>query len=260
MSRERHRAYRVTRVVPEGRAGVTLILDEAMPAQPGQFAMAWLPGIEERPFSLMDDDPASLTVADVGPFTSALCTLEPGDRLWLRGPYGHGFDLLGRRHLLVGGGCGVAPLALLAKLALSQGHVVIAALGARTADLLMLRWRFEELGCRMIVATEDGSVGYHGTVLDAVQETLDDRWPDAVYACGPEPMLTSLARQAHELGLPCWVSMERVMKCGLGICGTCHLGDRLVCRDGPVFEGGEMLGLHQAPPASATCRDKAEGG
>lgn len=78
MSRERHRAYRVTRVVPEGRAGVTLILDEAMPAQPGQFAMAWLPGIEERPFSLMDDDPASLTVADVGPFTSALCTLEPG--------------------------------------------------------------------------------------------------------------------------------------------------------------------------------------
>lgn len=154
----------------------------------------------------------------------------------------------------------MAPLALLAKLALSQGHVVIAALGARTADLLMLRWRFEELGCRMIVATEDGSVGYHGTVLDAVQETLDDRWPDAVYACGPEPMLTSLARQAHELGLPCWVSMERVMKCGLGICGTCHLGDRLVCRDGPVFEGGEMLGLHQAPPASATCRDKAEGG
>jgi len=246
MSEQPHRAYRVAEVVPEGRAGVTLILDGALPAQAGQFVMAWLPGVEERPFSLMDDDPASLTVADVGPFTHALCALRPGARLWLRGPYGNGFELLGRRHLLVGGGCGAVPLALLAKVARSQGHQVIAALGARTSDLLMLRWRFEALGCRVVVATDDGSAGHHGTVLDAVAGLLDARWPDAVYVCGPEPMLLALARRADELGLPCWVSMERVMKCGLGICGTCHFGDRLVCRDGPVFEGGEVLALQQA--------------
>jgi len=236
-----HRACRVNRVVCEGRVGVTLILDGTMPAHPGQFVMVWLPGIGERPFSLMDDDPASLTVARVGPFTSALCELQPGDRLWLRGPYGKGYELAGRRHLLVGGGCGAVPLALLAKLARSQGNEVIAALGARTADLLMLRWRFEALGCQLIVATEDGSLGYNGTVVAAVQELFDDRWPEAVYACGPEPMLRAVAIQAGALRLPCWVSMERAMKCGMGICGSCHLGDRLVCRDGPVFEGREML-------------------
>jgi len=284
-----HRAYRVARVVTDrrlcpisanrrlrpisanrrlrpisakGREGVTLVLDGDLPAQPGQFVMAWLPGVEERPFSLMDDDPASLTVANVGPFTRALCALRPGDRLWLRGPYGHGFELVGRRHLLVGGGCGAAPLALLAKMARRQGHDVIAALGAHTADTLMLRWRFEALGCQLIVATDDGSVGHQGTVLEAVQQKLEARWPDAVYACGPEPMLLAVARRCQTLGLPCWVSMERVMKCGLGICGTCHFGDRLVCRDGPVFEGGEMLGIQESiekhmQKATSLCRGES---
>ena len=221
--------------------------------------MVWLPGIGERPFSLMDDDRASLTVARVGPFTSALCELEPGDRLWLRGPYGGGYELAGRRHLLVGGGCGAVPLALLAKVARAAGHQVIAALGARTADLLMLHWRFEALGCQVIVATEDGSAGQEGTVLDAVQRLLDDGWPEVVYACGPEPMLVVLAGRCQELKLPCWVSMERAMKCGMGICGTCHFGDRLVCRDGPVFEGREVLGLQQSRYGSDICSDKEEG-
>jgi len=238
---------------------VTLILDGAMPAHPGQFVMVWLPGIGERPFSLMDDDPASLTVARVGPFTSALCELQPGDRLWLRGPYGNGFELAGRRHLLVGGGCGAVPLALLAKVARARGHQVIAALGARTAGLLMLRWRFEALGCQVMVATEDGSVGQVGTVLDAVQQLLDDGWPDGVYACGPEPMLRAVVRRADSLGLPCWVSMERMMKCGIGVCGTCHFGDRLVCRDGPVFEGSRVLGWWWAQQGSEAHPDEEEG-
>jgi len=110
----------------------------------------------------------------------------------------------------------------------------------------MLRWRFEALGCQLIVATEDGSEGYHGTVVGAVQDGLAARWPDAVYACGPEPMLRAVAKRADSLGLPCWVSMERAMKCGIGVCGTCHFGDRLVCRDGPVFEGREVIeGRHE---------------
>jgi len=249
-----HRAFRVSRVVPEGQAGVTLILDGALPAEPGQFVMAWLPGVEERPFTLMDDDPASLTVAAVGPFTHALCALRAGDRLWLRGPFGHGFVLHGSRHLLLGGGSGTASLALLAKWARSQGHEVIAVLGARTAELLMLSWRFKELGCHVILATDDGSLGHHGTVLDAARCLFPslrrgegegwgegDPWPHAIYACGPEPMLRALATQAVALHLPCWVSMERIMKCGIGLCGSCHCGDRLVCADGPVFWAQEML-------------------
>jgi len=83
--------------------------------------------------------------------------------------------------------------------------------------------------------------------------------------CGKAPPNTALqptarsGRCADTLGLPCWVSMERAMKCGIGVCGTCHFGDRLVCRDGPVFEGREVLGLQQSRYGSSICSDKEEG-
>ena len=165
MSKGLHQVFSVAEVLPEKRAGTTLILDSVLPAQPGQFVMAWLPDVEERPFSLMDDDPLSLTVADVGPFTRALCALRAGDRLWIRGPYGHGFDLVGERQLLIAGGSGAASLTLLAKAALSRGHKVAAILGAGTAERLMLVCRFESMGCQVIVATDDGSAGYQGNGL-----------------------------------------------------------------------------------------------
>jgi len=230
-----HTAFRIAATVPEGSAGVTLVLDGALSAEPGQFVMAWLPGIEERPFSIMDDDPLSLTVAAVGPFTRALCALHVDDRLWVRGPFGRGFPLSGARHLLVGGGSGAASLTLLARRLRAQGHEVVAAIGARTASQLMLPWKFARLGLTPRLATDDGTAGVRGTALDAARDALDARWPDRVYACGPEPMLRAVAARTRALGLPCWVSLERAMKCGIGICGNCHLGDQLVCRDGPVF-------------------------
>jgi len=142
-----HRPYAVAAVRPEGAAGVTLILDAPLPAQPGQFVMAWLPGIEERPLCLMDDVPAALTIAEVGPFTEACCHLGVGDRIWLRGPYGHGFGLVGERPLLLAGGCGAAALALLAKRFRAQGTEVTVIVGARSSGGLMLAWRYQELGC-----------------------------------------------------------------------------------------------------------------
>lgn len=241
MSESIHRVFRVVRAIPEGSVGTTLILDAALPAQPGQFVMVWIPGIEERPFTIMDDDPFSLTVARVGSFSKALAALQPGDRVWVRGPMGHGFAPIGHRHLLVGGGSGTASLTLLAKRLRDRGDEVVAAVGARTADALMLVWRLEELDCRVILATDDGSAGHHGTVLDAVAPLLESRWPDGIYGCGPEHMLRALAHRAAALDIPAWVSMERVMKCGLGVCGACHCGDRLVCADGPVFPADEFL-------------------
>jgi len=240
-----HRVVRVAAVRREGAAGVTLITNGALPAQPGQFAMLWLPGIEERPYSIVNDDPLAITVAVVGPFSAALAALAPGDRVWVRGPYGHGYTLVGRRHLLIGGGSGAASLALLARRALSRGDDVTVVLGARTADALMLSWRLEELGVTPILATDDGSAGRHGTALDAAADALAAdalaARPDAVYACGPEPMLRAVAERARALALPCQVSVERTMRCGLGVCGQCHCGERLVCVDGPVFTGEAFL-------------------
>lgn len=241
MGSDIYRAMRVEQVIAEGTCGVTLVLDGALPAEPGQFAMVWLPGVGERPFSLMDDEPACLTIADVGPFTHALCQLRSGDRLWLRGPYGRGFALRGQRHLLVAGGSGMAGLTLLARRARAQGHEVVVANGARCGEDLMLGWRLEQLGCQVRTATDDGSFGCCGTSLDAVADLLDRRWPDAVYACGPEPMWRALAGRCDELGLLCWVSLEATMKCGIGVCGACHCGEKLVCADGPVFPAAKVL-------------------
>jgi dihydroorotate dehydrogenase electron transfer subunit len=240
MSEGIHRVVRVVEAWREGTAGVTLITDGALPAEPGQFAMIWLPGVEERPYTIVDGDPLAFTVAEVGPFSAAMAALAPGDRLWVRGPYGHGFRLAGRRHLLIGGGSGAASLAPLARRARARGDDVTVVLGARSADLLMLAWLFEREGLPPLLATDDGSAGFHGTALDAAAGALAGR-PDAVYACGPEPMLRAVAERTRDLRIPCQVSLERVMRCGLGVCGQCHCGDRLVCTDGPVFTGDVYL-------------------
>jgi len=240
MSDGLHTAHRITRRILEGDAGVTLVLDGVLSAAPGQFVMTWLPGVEERPLAVVDDSPLTLTVRRVGPFTCAMCDLAEGDRVWVRGPFGRGFPLTGERPLLVGGGSGVASLALLAKRFSALGKPVSVSLGARTADELMLSWRFEELGCHLLVATDDGSRGQSGTVVEAVQPILAERACDGVFVCGPEPMLVPLIASCERHALPCWVSLERVMRCGIGICGSCHCGDRLVCADGPVFAASEI--------------------
>lgn len=243
MSEAIYRTFRVVDKRPEGSVGVTLILDGALEAEPGQFVMVWLPGIEERPLAVMDDEPLSLTVRAIGPFTRALAACSPGDRLWVRGPYGRGFPATGDRLLLVGGGSGIASLSLLAKRARAKGAEVRAALGARSDDQLMLPWRFEELGCEMLLATDDGSLGMAGTALDAIEPTLAAGWPDLVCACGPEAMLAALAQRMQGSDTPVYLSLERAMKCGFGVCGNCHCGDRLVCRDGPVFPMDEIVCL-----------------
>jgi len=240
------RVYRVTRVVREQNAGVTLVFDGSLPSCAGQFVMVWLPGVEERPFTVMNDEPLMLAVARVGPFSQALCALGMGDAVWVRGPYGRGFESAGQRPLLVGGGSGIASMALLAKVLCHAGQDVTVALGARTSDLMMLVWRFGELGCRLVLSTDDGSMGSHGSVVEAVSGTFAEGAIDAVYGCGPEPMLRALVHKVAQVqdalgrSIPCQVSLEAEMKCGVGICGNCHHGERLVCKDGPVFDASQI--------------------
>ena len=230
-------AMRIRRRIAEHKAGVTLVFDGELPAEPGQFVLAWLPGVEERPLAVVSSAPFALTIAAVGPFTEAVCALQPGQRLWIRGPYGHGFEPEGTRHLLVGGGCGTASLTLLAARLLRQGDRVIAAIGARSASQLMLDVAFSHMDVDLLVATDDGSAGSKGTVLDAAGPLIDACWPHAVYACGPERMLQAVALRCREAGVACQLSLERTMRCGIGVCGQCNCGGKLVCADGPVFDG-----------------------
>jgi dihydroorotate dehydrogenase electron transfer subunit len=244
---------KILKIIEETRAVKTFVLDAALPdAEPGQFVMLWLPGVDEKPISIAAPSPLTLTVARVGPFSIALHECRVGDFLGWRGPFGHPFQLCqDRPAILVGGGYGGAPLHFLATRALARGlpaEQVVAALGARRRDHLTFIDSFRALGIEPLIATDDGSVGYKGYVTDALLDYLDQhpvfsvRSP-VIYGCGPEGMLVALYRIARERGLEAQLSVERYMKCGFGICGQCAMDGLLVCIDGPVLTLDQLDGV-----------------
>lgn len=218
----------------ESRSVRTFVLNTAIDAEPGQFLMLWLPGAGEKPVSIMNPDPLSLTVARVGPFSTAMHQRNVGDPVGWRGPFGKPFTLRGENLLLIAGGYGAAPLYFLAKRACESGRSTCLAIGARTGEDLILLDRFRELGCATILATDRGDIGFQGYVTQAIAEQLGNY--DMVYSCGPELMLYAVAQMCWQASVPAQVSLERYMKCGFGICGQCAMDDKLVCKDGPVFD------------------------
>jgi dihydroorotate dehydrogenase electron transfer subunit len=235
-----HRTFHISEVRVENERTKTFVFDAALPARPGQFVMAWLPDVGEKPFSIAGADPLALTVVAVGPFSRALHELEPGERLWVRGPLGQGFRITGERLLLAGGGYGVAPLLFLTRKAVSQGCQVEVCIGARTAHDVLLVSDFEQLGVTVRVTTEDGSLGERGLVTHAVERAMGAEHPDLLCACGPVPMLEALDRLCAVHTLPRQLSWEALMRCGMGLCGSCELqvpgypSGWLACQDGPV--------------------------
>jgi dihydroorotate dehydrogenase electron transfer subunit len=246
-----HRCLRIVSTHPENERSRLIVLDQALPAAPGQFAMLWLPGVGEKPFSIASADPLTLLVVDVGPFSHALHTLQPGDRLWLRGPLGRGYSLLGSHSLLVAGGYGAAPLLFLARHAIQNGQSLDVCLGARQASDILLKEEFEKLGARVWISTDDGSLGTPGLVTQLAAARLQANRPDGIYACGPVKMLEAIESLAHTEHIPAQLSWEAHMRCGMGLCGHCellrsglapdpahpdphHRPGWLVCLDGPV--------------------------
>lgn len=227
---------RILSTLAESARVHTLVLDLHLAAEPGQFVMAWLPGVDEKPFSLVQASPVMLSIARVGPFTTAALALGAGDRLWLRGPLGRAFTLppAPASILLVAGGYGVAPLHFLARRARAAGWAVSVVIGARTADDVVFSDRFAALGAEVVVTTDDGSRGQPGLATEAADRLLTQKSYQAIYACGPEPMLDAVVRLARGHCLPAQLSYERYMRCAFGVCGSCTRSGWLVCRDGPV--------------------------
>ena len=179
-----------------------------------------------------------------GEGTEWLAQREEGEYLDVLGMLGHGFSVeADGRYLLVGGGIGIPPMYGCAQAA--EGRSV-AVLGGRSADKVILKDYFEEACSEVLVATDDGSLGHHGFVDALVRETLaKDKSFTAVLACGPKPMLKSVAKAAAEYGVPCQVSMEERMGCGVGAClvCACDMADgtrKHVCKNGPVFMAEEV--------------------
>ncbi|MEW6329696.1 MAG: dihydroorotate dehydrogenase electron transfer subunit, partial [Candidatus Micrarchaeota archaeon] len=225
---------RIKKIIRENSEVNSYILDAKLHAAPGQFVMVWLPGVDEKPMSVMSDSPLSLSISCVGKFSRKMHALKAGDEIGIRGPFGNGFMLLGKEIGLVGGGCGSTPLRFLAREAKRRKIKFTSIVGARSSRFLMKL-------PNAIITTDDGSAGAKGFVTDAL-ETLISRGKkfDCVYTCGPERMIARVVEICRKKKIPCQASLERMMKCGIGICGSCALDGFRVCADGPVFSGEEI--------------------
>ncbi len=180
--------------------------------------------------------------------TEEFSRLQAGDTMKIMGPLGNGFTVeKGRKAFLIGGGIGVPPMLQLAKEMKDAGENFQIVMGYRDAGTFLLD-EFEEQG-ESFVATEDGSVGTKGNVLDAIRENHLDA--DVIYACGPTPMLRALKAYAEEQNMTCYVSMEERMACGIGACLACvcnstekdahsNVKNKRICKEGPVFNAKEV--------------------
>jgi dihydroorotate dehydrogenase electron transfer subunit len=227
-------------IVRETPTQCTLVLDWAPRADPGQFVMVWIPGVDEVPMGFSRIGPnASITVQRMGEATEALCGLSPGDRVGVRGPMGRGFRPFDKETvLLVGGGNGTAPLVPLAETLVVAGCTVSVAVGARTSEELLFIDRLEAVtGAAVRIATDDGTAGHHGFVTTLADEIIDHGATERVFTCGPEVMMRKVAETCWNEAIPFQASLERYMKCGVGLCDACAAGSHLVCRDGPVLDG-----------------------
>lgn len=212
-------------------------------ASPGQFVMVWIPGLDEVPMGLSTMGPrglSAITVKRVGEATAALHNLKGGDVIGVRGPYGNGFKLVTGNIMVVGGGIGVAPLAPLAeRLAEAPPNRIIFIIGAAARNELLFLDRISlnlfKIGGKVMVATEDGSQGFRGLATDLADQMLREQKFDMVYACGREEMMKRMFQLAERHKSPLQMSLERIIKCSVGLCGSCTIGKYRVCRDGPVF-------------------------
>ncbi|MDH7507956.1 MAG: dihydroorotate dehydrogenase electron transfer subunit [Methanomassiliicoccales archaeon] len=235
-------AVTIKEVVTEADGVKTLRFSLKRKCLPGQFLMIWIPGIDEIPMSLSYiDNLKGITVREVGEATRALCSLRPGDLLGVRGPYGRGFSLSKGRVLCVGGGNGIAPLMPAAE-ALRRDSVDFA-IGAKTETELVFVERAKKCSNYVAISTDDGTKGLRGTVVELAAKMLNKEKYDMMLACGPEPMLSQLFDLCKKHDIDCQFSLERFMKCGIGICGSCAIDGKRVCKEGPVFSRRELESL-----------------
>jgi dihydroorotate dehydrogenase electron transfer subunit len=234
----------------------TFVFKGTLHSKPGQFCMLWIPGCDEKPFSIARDYDGEiwLTICKVGPATTRLFEMKKRDRVGLRGAFGNGFSTAltpstspkGRgEHLkvvLIGGGYGTAPLHFTGKLHKESGSDVTMVIGARSKNLLIWEKESQASGFRTLIATNDGSAGEKGFTTHILEKLLHDEQIDLVQTCGPEKMMKAIAEMCIAKGVACEVSVERYMKCGFGICGQCvvETGEKM-CQTGPVVSAGKAM-------------------
>jgi dihydroorotate dehydrogenase electron transfer subunit len=211
-------------------------------ARPGQYIMVWIPGIDEVPMSLSRIDErgfSSITFKRVGEGTEALFKTVSGEILGIRGPYGNWFQPVNGECLVIGGGTGFASLFPLLKQLVFLGSSITCVYGAKTAQQLLFQDDLTKLLSnsihQLILITEDGSQGKQGIATSVFQDNTLSKSYDMVYTCGPEPMMRTIYNYTESRGLPIQACIERMVKCSIGVCGSCAIGEYRVCKEGLIL-------------------------
>ena len=220
-----------------------LTFDRPIDIQAGEFVFLWIPGLGEKPFSALTDDPFSLVIISQGQFTEALLDLQPGTQCYVRGPHGQPAELpAGKKLVAVAGGTGLAAVYQLVRDFVRDGGAADIFVGARTASRLY--FADECAACAELhIATDDGSRGFHGLVTEALESHLQ-ALPAAelenllFYNCGPAAMVHAAVAVQRKFCAPeqIFTAIDYLTKCGVGICGACAAPDgRRLCVDGPFL-------------------------
>ena len=237
---------------------------QAARAKPGQFLMVWIPGKEELPMSAMvvqgKEDYAAVTIRKYGFGSTSLYEKKIGEYLGVRGPYGNEFKISknSKNVLLIGGGTGLVPLMRLLRELNSAKIACTFLIGAKSQEEVFFENTantfLHRVDHKVIVSTDDGSYGRKGYTTDIMTDLIKTETFDAVYTCGPEIMMKKVLDIASARSIPVQASVERHMKCGIGICGSCCIADQLVCKDGTIFKGNQLQSMVEF---GVSYRDKA---
>ncbi len=255
--------FKIKKVIAESPTLTTLLftpkhLGRWSSLVPGQFLMVWVPGVDEVPMSLsyLKKTPfvIGITVQNIGPATSALCSLEEGDKIGLRGPYGNGFSLPSKddfnRIIGVSGGVGAASTILPMEWAFNEGFETVNLVGARNKDLILFQERWEEISNDVQYSTDNGSFGHSGFITELLTKELmtltnRDLKRTMIFTCGPEIMMVAVKKVLDQFNVKGQFSLERYMKCGIGICDSCSMSGKRICMNGPIFTVKEIDDLRE---------------
>jgi dihydroorotate dehydrogenase electron transfer subunit len=246
----------IEEVIEESPSVKTIVFNDRLSsnAKPAQFLMVWIPRKEELPMSVMisnKKDHAAITIRKHGFGSTSLFEKKQNDLIGIRGPYGNYFNISKslKNPILIGGGTGLVPLMRLANVLSKTQRRCTIIMGAQTQKEILFKVLIEEIlskiSTNIIVTTEDGSFGVKGVVTDALKYILKKEKFDMIYTCGPELMMKSIYNLSIPYSIPIQASLERYMKCGIGICASCCINDKLVCKDGTVFNENQLSELSE---------------
>lgn len=229
----------INEVVSEGKGQKSFFFKGNLSCRPGQFIMVWLPGVDEKPMAISyyKKNEFAFTSQAVGTFTNSLDSLKKGDKLGIRGAYGNSFSLKSNG-CVVAGGVGLSSVSTLID-ALKSPLIIY---GARSREHLIYLKRYKN--SNLILTTDDGSYGRKGFTTEMLREQLEkSNQIKIVYTCGPEIMMKKVFDLCEKHNVECEASLERMMKCGFGVCGACMCNDKIVCMDGPIFNSSQLRTL-----------------